>query len=283
MVEIFQQAISLTSTFNLWLLLAIFAITLVAEFGFSIPYLLESIWLLTGYHADGGALSLSAVVTFCVISLIGRELGAVALYYISGYGRGPVLRLYHRMSVFGPRDGPVLRFLKKYLTIPLARLGARIMASSSPLKVEKNGCIKKDNGKVFCPSTLNIVLGRFAWLKIPITLTMSMTRRPLRLLVGVALFSLAWDSMYIILGLLGAGNQISSVTMIIGTVSTFITLNGILYLIRRYRAKRRLAHAEKTAAAPALVQSLSGTTGSPSPRTGTGAGTGTGYTSTRAA
>lgn len=41
MVEIFQQAIGLTSTFNLWLLLAIFAITLVAEFGFSIPYLLE--------------------------------------------------------------------------------------------------------------------------------------------------------------------------------------------------------------------------------------------------
>lgn len=207
----------------------------------------------------------------------------MALYYISGYGRGPVLRLYNRMSVFGPRDGPVLKFLKKYLTIPLARLGARVMASNSPQQLEKNGCIVKNHGKGFCPSTLNIVLGRFAWLKIPITLTMSMTRRPLRLLLGVALFSLAWDSMYIILGVLGAGNQISSATMIMGTVSTFIVLNGILYLIRRYRAKKRLARAEQVATTPALVRSLPGTAGSPSPSTGASTGTRTGYTGTRTA
>jgi hypothetical protein len=58
-------------------------------------------------------------------------------------------------------------------------------------------------------------------------------------LIGVALFSLAWDGMYILLGVFGAGNKISSTTMIIGTISIFIIVNAALYFFRRFRAARR--------------------------------------------
>ncbi len=90
-------------------------------------------------------------------------------------------------------------------------------------------------------SPFNVALGRFSWLKIPITITMGMTRRPLVLLSGVAFFSMAWDGLYITLGIFGAGDKISPVVMIACTVSGFILINTGVFFLRRYFAARKLS------------------------------------------
>ena len=43
------QVLGLAAVFNPWLLLVVFGMTLIAEFGLSVPLLLESVWLFTGY------------------------------------------------------------------------------------------------------------------------------------------------------------------------------------------------------------------------------------------
>jgi hypothetical protein len=77
---LYSNVISLTQSFNLWLILAIFLITLIEEFGISVPYLLESMWLFIGYGVSTNVLAPGAIVLFCLIGLIGREIGASMLY-----------------------------------------------------------------------------------------------------------------------------------------------------------------------------------------------------------
>jgi membrane-associated protein len=241
MEAIFQQAIGLTSSFNLWLILTIFAITLIAEFGFSIPYLLETIWLLIGYQIIGGTISPSSIAIFFIISLIGREIGAGMLYKFSGYGRGPVTRLYQRLAKVEPGGRQPWAFLKKHIAAPVVRLIARMMAPKATSRLLPNGQVIQVKGKPFCPSTLNVVLGRFSWLKIPMTVTLGMLRRPQNLVVGVGLFSLAWDGLYIMLGAVGAGNKISSTLMLASTIGGFLLINTSLYFIKRKLRARRAA------------------------------------------
>ncbi len=232
MGEIFQQAVSLTASLNIWLVLTIFAISLVAEFGFSIPYLLETIWLIIGYNVIAGYLPPVYLLLFCSTTLIGREIGAGALYKVSGYGRTPLARLYQKMADDLDKK-PSGTPLKKFLVAPVIRLVHRFLVMHVPHKAKIEGVHQKVNAKPFCPSTFNIVLGRFAWLKIPITITMGLTRRPLRLLLGVGLFSLAWDGLYILIGVLGAGGQINPLVMAASTIGVMFVVNAIIYFFRR--------------------------------------------------
>ncbi len=156
---IFQQAIGLTGTFNLWIILIIFAINMFGEFGFSIPYLMETIWLIVGYHVIGGTIPPEIILLFCVISLIGREVGAGMLYKISGYGRSPLLRMFHRIIQNNPGGEP-LPVLKRRVVIPIARLVDKFFMPHSMRKIDKDGKEIIVQRKPFCPSTFNVVLGR---------------------------------------------------------------------------------------------------------------------------
>jgi len=243
MGEIFQQAISLTSSFNLWLIITIFAITMVAEFGLSIPYLLETIWLLTGYHTIGGDISPVSVVAFCTISLIGREIGAVALYKIAGYGRGPLARLFYKITDDRPDGKLTTGRFKRYIMLPAAKFVGKHFVPRAHNRSSGKTHQSNFGSRFIRPSAWNIALGRFAWLKIPITVTMGISRKPLALLAGVALFSLTWDGLYIMLGIFGAGSKINPLFMLAGTLSTLILINTSIYLVRRFLSARRLAGA----------------------------------------
>ncbi len=236
MVEIYQQAISLTGSLNLWLILTVFAISLVAEFGFSIPYLLETIWLITGYNIIAGNLPPSYIAILCAITLVGREAGACTLYKVSGFGRTPLSRLYQKMAQDLER-APSRWSLRRYITMPVMKLAKRYLVMHAAGAGGK-GRPAKAASRTFCPSTLNIVLGRFVWMKIPITITMGITKRPGRLMLGVGLFSLAWDGLYILMGAFGAGYSISPVVMILSAISLMVAVNSTLYFIRRRRSAR---------------------------------------------
>ncbi len=233
---VFQQAVSLTGSFNLWLVLAIFLIALIAEFGFSIPYLFETIWLLTGYHLSGGGLSPASILLFCFISLIGREIGAGALYKLSGMGSTPVTRWLGQLNLIYLENSASRNPLKKYILFPIIKLIKKIIGK---LSQSDNPGAANVLSKYLCPSPLSVALGRFSWLKIPITLTLGVNKKPYKLLLGVALFSLAWDALYILIGVFGAGSRISPTMMLICTISGFICLQIISFGIRWLRNSRK--------------------------------------------
>jgi membrane-associated protein len=229
--QIIQQAISLTGSFNLWLILTIFMIALIAEFGLGIPYLLETIWLLVGYHAIGGTISPASIIICCTISLVGREIGAVALYHVSRSRINPLPGLVKKAASleFDSKASPNL--LKKHILLPVIKRLVKLFYSCSPVSDE----IRREYliEKYVQFSAFNVALGRFSWLKIPITITMGVARRPMTLFWGIAVFSIAWDGLYISLGAFGA-DKINPLILVTATISGFMVINSALFFIRRY-------------------------------------------------
>lgn len=227
MGTLFAQAISLTAEFNPWLILAIFLITLVAEFGFSIPYLLETIWLLTGFSASGGTLSPVNILLFCFIGLAGREIGALLLYRVIRIGGMPFTRLFMKLEQSADRGSdsrfkkyfvhPALKLLKKMLILPHEQVNGKL------IKIRI--------------SPLSVALARFVGMKLPVTISLGITRQLFILLLGGALFSLTWDGLYIVIGALG-GKSVSPGMMVVFSVGGFAILQAIIYSVRRLHGKR---------------------------------------------
>jgi membrane-associated protein len=230
---IFQQVINLTGSFNTGLFLAIFLLTLISEFGFSPPYLIESIWLLVGYHVSQGTMPPEFIVLLCLTSLVGRQVGAFSLYKISGFGSTPFTRLYNRIIAPSLSEREVESWFRKRVMTPVAGLVAK---NFTPVTVKKAGETDLQGKKIIQVrhlSSFNVALGRFIWLKIPLTITMGMTRQLISLLAGVALFSLAWDSIYILLGIFGNGNGMNPLFMLLYTFGGFIVVNSLIIIIKR--------------------------------------------------
>lgn len=242
MAILFQHVTSLTGSFNLWLILAIFVLTLISEFGFSPPYLIESIWLLVGYHVSRGMITPGVIVLFCVISLAGRQIGALTLYKISGFGSSPFKRLYYKMLDAKTNEQKLESYFKKYIITPIVNLITRNFA---PCQVKNTFDKSRQDGLAFNTihlSSFQIALGRFIWLKIPLTITMGLTKQLLVLLAGVALFSLAWDGLYILLGVFGEGNGLKPLTMLLYTFGGFIAVNLLIITIKHFSNPGQLNH-----------------------------------------
>jgi membrane-associated protein len=238
--DIFQNTISLTGSFNFWLVLAIFLMTLIAEFGLSIPYMLETVWLLTGYHLSGGALTPASIVLFCVISLIGREIGASLLYRVSWFGNRPFRFLYGKLTA--PQQSNTLMVtLVRRILLKIIRLVERLLAPRA--QCSKGGKLTGTNlpDRILRISPFSVALARFTCLKLPVTITLGMNRQLIILLTGVGLFSLAWDGLYILIGLFGAGNKISPFVMLACTISSFFTIQLLVFFIRKYIKTKRVS------------------------------------------
>ena len=83
-----QHILAFTGTFNGWLVLSVFIMFILGEFSISIPYVIETVWILVGYSVTTGTFSVFDLALLWFIGLIGREIGAMALYQIAGLGRG---------------------------------------------------------------------------------------------------------------------------------------------------------------------------------------------------
>jgi len=151
---IFQQAISLTGSFNLWLALTVFAIAFISEFGFSIPCLLETIWLLVGYHIIGGNISPQFVLVFFAITMIGRGIGAVILYIVIGYGKHPLKRLFNNLAKNGPDAKPSGDWLKGRILTPVVSRISRPFTQSSVNGAGQRSNLLKWGSKLARPSAV---------------------------------------------------------------------------------------------------------------------------------
>lgn len=196
-----------TATFDLRMAGVLFALCAVGEFGLSIPYVLESVWLMTGYHLGAGVLSPLHFVGLWLAAQFGRQVGAVALYQVGRYGSAPLLRWY--------RQGRMPGFI------------SRVVNSKAARRVN-----------IFSP--FSVALGRLFWMRIPLSLTLG-ARKDLRtLLVGVLISSLIWDAIYILVGLtVGATAVVEPVYMFVyslaGLTLFYLVTFGVRRLVKRSR------------------------------------------------
>jgi membrane-associated protein len=205
--DITREILAFAGTFNIWLVLTIFLMLSIGEFGTSIPYVMETIWILAGYHAVTGTLSVPELIALWLVAVTGRALGAVALYQVAGLGRGPIMRLYHRF--FG-----------------------KILSQST-----------SENGNVSLPvrffrrinllSPYSVAFGRLIWLRVPLTLILSMRRKRKVLLQAVLLSSVAWDATYILIGVIGGNVQVKPTAIILYSLAGLTVIYGVGFLIRR--------------------------------------------------
>jgi hypothetical protein len=247
------QVLDLTVIFNPWLLLAIFLITLVGEFSFSIPLFMETVWLFTGYGFAVGHLTIENLVLFITIAIIGRTIGSSILFYLSWYGKTSVAAPVYawckpRLAGFLDRVPP-LKFVAALIGRLLCWIVSR-MAKPSISEVDTSSGIRLF-GRTFRLSPFTVALGRLAWLRIPLTVGLGTSRQRTLLFLGVVLSSLFWDGAYIAFGVLGGKSGLDQVQMLFYPIMLAAVVSGTVFGIRklrRYIASRRERRLERRAA-----------------------------------
>jgi membrane-associated protein len=168
LVDILQHIVSFTSTLDPRMAALLFIICAVGEVGVSVPYVLESIWLLAGYNVGSGVLSPLHLAGLWLAAQCGRQIGAIGLYRIARFGMPSLVRFYHKLH--------------------LDRFFNRI--------ISKSGAISRLN----LSSPFSVAYGRMFGMRIPMVMVLAVKKRPGMLALGVLLSSIIWDTAYISLG-----------------------------------------------------------------------------------
>jgi membrane-associated protein len=210
--NISSQILALTGSLNIWLVISIFILFPISEFGLSIPYLMESMWILVGYHARHSPVFAAELPILLMAGVFARSGGATAFYSLIGLGRSWILKVYRRFFGFALNpDAPA--------------------GNSLPARVLR---------RLNLSSPFTVAFGRLVWLKIPINLTMSV-RKDLRvLLLGTALSSLIWDLLYITIGAVVGSAELKPYETVLYSVAALAVIYALLFLARRLLFRRLL-------------------------------------------
>jgi membrane-associated protein len=208
MENVIQQIIALTSTLDLRLAAVLIPVCAIGEFGIiSIPYLLESVWLMAGYHLGTGALSPLHLFGLWLAAQLGRQAGAMALYRLGRFGATPLTRFYQKLH--------------------LERFSSRLTSRSASLS------------RIDLSSPFSIAYGRLFGMRIPMTLILAVKGKPLMLSLGVLLSSIVWDAVYISVGVIfGSATGIKPAYMFLislGGLTVIYLMTAIIPLLARRR------------------------------------------------
>jgi hypothetical protein len=208
-----SQVLQLTSSYNLQIALILFFLCAVGEIGFGLPYVLEMMWLLAGYHLGVGELKPLDLLYLWLTAQAGRQVGSLVLFYSSMLGMIPIRKFYKR-HVEG-------------------RLPKRQIISRKWLERLTN------------PSAFSVAIGRLIGLRIPMAVASSAKNRITNLVLGVLLSSIVWDGLYLILGATVGTKAPKPQYMLLYSVSgltaLYLATLGIRYLFRlRSRNKQPL-------------------------------------------
>jgi membrane protein DedA with SNARE-associated domain len=190
-----SQALQITSTFNPHIAVILFLLCFFGEAWFGIPYVLETIWLLSGYQLAIRPSFISDLLLIWLVSQAGRQTGSIVLYYSGVLGLAPLRKFYKR-------------FIE-------SRLPKKQVVPSFVIKLLNK------------PSPYSVAVGRLFGLRIPMALTMSAKRKLPQLALGVLMASIVWDGAYILIGML-AGPKVENKQMML--LYSLAGLTG-LYLI----------------------------------------------------
>jgi hypothetical protein len=198
-----QQIVAFTATLDPRMAALLFVICAVGEFGISIPYVLEGVWLLTGYQLGSGVLSPLHLVGLWLAAQCGRQVGAMMLYRTARFGTPSLFRLYNKLH--------------------LARFFSRLTSKSSTF-----------NHHVNLLSPFSVAYGRLFGMRIPVALALAIKRKPQMLALGVLLSSIVWDAAYISLGVVfGSTMVIKPVYMFLASLVGLTILYLVTFIVRR--------------------------------------------------
>ena len=200
-----QDILNLAGNFSLWLILALYFLCVINEFGLSIPYLMETIWILAGYNTLSGQMAVYQLFFLWGAAVAGRITGASILYNVVGMGRNWLHRIYQK--IFGA-------FLSE----------DKSQNHSLPMRL-----LQRIN--LFSP--FSVALGRLLWLRIPMTLLLSI-RKQYRTLVGaICLSSMIWDFTYVVVGIIGGNTKLQPAWFILYSIGALTLIYGSLFLIKK--------------------------------------------------
>lgn len=211
---ILQEVASVAGTFDLRLVIILFLICSVGEFGLvSIPYLLETIWLSLGYNFSTGVLTPYNLGLLWLVAQAGRQTGAIVLFYCGRFGSVPVVKLY-----------------QKYVK---GRLSGKLSANPS-------GSLKFFGGINYL-SPFSVAVGRLFGLRVPLSLAVGANRRLRANILGILLSSLIWDGIYISLGVFGGKMQLKPSQMILYSLIGLTLVYAMTLTVRHLRRQSILS------------------------------------------
>lgn len=183
-----QQAFNLAGTFNPTLVIFLFIICFIGEFGICIPYLLETIWLLSGYNFGTGVIPLIDLLLLWLVAQVGRQAGGMTLSYLGRFGSMPIVKFYNK----------------------------HFEANVNEKLAENNTTTVSFFRRINFLSPFSVALGRLIWLRIPISLILGAKKQLKTLSLGILMASLVWDGLYIFLGaVVGAHTALKPAQMIL--------------------------------------------------------------------
>jgi hypothetical protein len=208
-----SQVLQLTSSYNLQIALILFFLCAIGEIGFGLPYLLEMMWLLAGYHLGLGELKPSELAYLWLTAQAGRKVGSLVLFYSSMLGMIPIRKFY-----------------KRYIE---QKLPKRLIMSRKVIERLTN------------PSAFSVAIGRLVGLRIPMAVASSARNRITNLVLGVLLSSIVWDGVYLVLGATVGTKapkpQYMALYSVSGLTALYLGTLGVRYLFRLHsRNKPRI-------------------------------------------
>jgi len=204
--SVLQQIVSFTATLDPRMAVLLFVICAIGEFGLSIPYVLESIWLLVGYQLGHGVLSPLHLAGLWLAAQCGRQVGSMALYRVARFGTPSLTKFYNKLR--------------------LSRLFSRITNKSSAIN------------HINLSSPFSVAYGRLFGMRIPMVLVLAVKRRLGMLSLGVLLSSIVWDAIYISLGIIFGSTVAIKPTYMFLAALAGITVIYLVTFIARMLIKR---------------------------------------------
>ena len=223
MTDFLKQILNFMGTFNLELVCLLFLLCSFGELMLaSVPYLLETVWLMAGYNVAAGLLSPFLLLLLWLIAVLGREAGVLLLFSVSRFGSLPLTKLYNKY---------LERRFKRFSgnNTWLARISTKFDSYISPF---------------------TIALGRLIGLGTPLTVLLGVKKHYKELFVGVLLSSMVFDGIFLIVGLtVGTHTMVKPAEMILFSLIGLTVFYLIVFAIRqvsRYTKARLTAKNNQT-------------------------------------
>lgn len=198
--QLFAQGLNLVGAFTPRIALLIFMLCFIGEgFIISIPFVYETVWLVAGYQLVSGVLPIPDLILLGVTAQLGRQAGALVLYFLSRRGT---------------------TFFAKFIA---RRLPRKDPEEGTPLKILK---------KIDKISPFGVALGRLLWLRIPLTLLLGARRRLKTLMVGIVISGFIYEAVYVGLGAVVGTAKPDSSEVLIYFVAGLALLYSITFGVR---------------------------------------------------
>jgi membrane protein DedA with SNARE-associated domain len=203
--EFLANLINLIGTYSPLVGLSLFVLCLFGEvIGVGIPYVLEAALMLAGYNASINDNLLFNVVIIMIMTLTGRLVGTLIIYYLARRGE----KLTNKIRTFFES------------------------------KANSNSFLQKMTARVNLMSPFSVAAGRLLWLRYPITLLMAAQGKLKVLMLGTVLSSVIYDGVYMVIGaVVGANTTLEPVQVIICFMAGLTVVYLAFYIAQRLREK----------------------------------------------